>query len=365
VPRPDAPPGPRAGDAVVLGTARGCLRYRVTGLAAEVAFFALLSLPALVLGLVASAGYVGQELGTDVLGDLRARIGDLAGATLTADAVHGVILRTFDEVVRSGRPDVVSVGFLVSLWSGSRALNVYLDTIAIMYGLGGHRGIVRTRLLSLALYVAALAGAVVVLPLLLLGPGALAGVARTRLGVPESVLVWGGVLSWPVLVLVAVTGLATLYHVAPPVRRRWRACLPGAGLALALWLLASLALRLVVGGGLGRTGVYGPLAAPVALLVWLYLLALAVLVGAALNATLAALPTGSALTGSLPRARPRLLRSTGSAVTGSLPRARPGLVHDAAHVSGRDPECGGDLPEPRPVGLTPVRDRQVEVGEPA
>jgi membrane protein len=365
VPRPDAPPGPRAGDAVVLGTARGCLRYRVTGLAAEVAFFALLSLPALVLGLVASAGYVGQELGTDVLGDLRARIGDLAGATLTADAVHGVILRTFDEVVRSGRPDVVSVGFLVSVWSGSRALNVYLDTIAIMYGLGGHRGIVRTRLLSLALYVAALAGAVVVLPLLLLGPGVLAGVARTRLGVPESVLVWGGVLSWPVLVLVAVTGLATLYHVAPPVRPGWRACLPGAGLALALWLLASLALRQVVGGGLGRTGVYGPLAAPVALLVWLYLLALAVLVGAALNATLAALPTGSALTGSLPRARPRLLRPTGSALAGSLPRARPGLVHDAAHVSGRDPERGGDLPEPRPVGLTPVRDRQVEVGEPA
>jgi hypothetical protein len=272
-----------------------------------------------------------------------------------------------------------------------------------MYGLGGHRGIVRTRLLSLALYVAALAGAVVVLPLLLLGPGVLAGVARTRLGVPESVLVWGGVLSWPVLVLVAVTGLATLYHVAPPVRPGWRACLPGAGLALALWLLASLALRQVVGGGLGRTGVYGPLAAPVALLVWLYLLALAVLVGAALNATLAALPTGSALTGSLPRARPRLLRPTGSALTGSLPRARPrllrptgsavtgslprarprllgptgsalagslprarpGLVHDAAHVSGRDPERGGDLPEPRPVGLTPVRDRQVEVGEPA
>src|SRR3954454_21729866 len=104
---------------------------------------------------MASAGRIGQELGNDVLGDLRARIGDLAGATLTADAVHSVILRTFDEVVRSGRPDVVSVGFLVSVWSGSRALNVYLDTIAIMYGLGGRPGIVRTRPLSLALYRAA------------------------------------------------------------------------------------------------------------------------------------------------------------------------------------------------------------------
>jgi membrane protein len=343
VPGPDPSLGPRVG--VVPGTVRTCLRYRVTGLAAEAGFFALLSLPALVLGLVASAGYVGQGLGTDVLGDLRSRIGDLAGATLTADAVSAVILRTFDEVVRTGRADVVSLGFLVSVWSGSRALNVYLDTIAIMYGLGGRRGIVRTRLLSLALYAGTLAGAVVVLPLLLLGPGVLAGVARTRLGVPETVLVWCGVLSWPVVVIVAVAGLATLYHVAPPVRPAWRACLPGAGLALALWLLASLALRQVIGGGLGRTGVYGPLAAPVALLAWLYLLALAVLVGAALNATLATAPAPA------------------PAPTGSLPRPRPRLVHDAPEVGRRDSQCGGDVAEPRPVGRTPVRDRELEVGE--
>jgi membrane protein len=344
VPAPDASPAVPGG--VVLGTARTCLRYRVTGLAAEAGFFALLSLPALLLGLVASAGYVGQGLDTDVLGDLRSRIEDLAGATLTVDAVHGVILRTFDEVAHSGRPEVVSLGFLVSVWSGSRALNVYLDTIAIMYGLGGHRGIVRTRLLSLALYVVALAGAVVVLPLLLLGPGALAGVARTRLGVPETVLVWCGVLTWPVVALVAVAGLATLYHLAPPVRPGWLAGLPGAGLALALWLLASLALRQVVSGGLGRSSVYGPLAAPVAVLAWLYVLALAVLVGAALNATLAAAPARIALPGSLPRTRAR-------------------LEHDAPQVGRRHPERGGHVAEPRPVGLAPVGDRQLEVGKPA
>jgi membrane protein len=341
VSRPDASSAHRPQDGVVLATLRSCLRYRVTGLAAEAGFFALLSLPALVLGLVASAGYVGQGLETDVLGDLRIRIGELAGTTLTAEAVHGVILRTFDEVVRTGRPEVVSLGFLVSVWSGSRALNVYLDTIAIMYGLGGRRGIVRTRLLSLALYVAALAGAVVVLPLLLLGPGLLADLARTRLGVPDTVIVWAGVLSWPVLVLVAVAGLASLYHVAPPVRPGWRACLPGAGLALALWLLASLALRQVVGGGLGRSSVYGPLAAPVAVLAWLYLLALAVLVGAALNATLAA------------------------RVVVLLPGAGGQVVHDAPQVGRRDAERSGDVPEPGPVGLPAVGHRELEVGEPA
>jgi membrane protein len=337
VSRPDVSSAYRPEDGVVVATLRSCLRYRVTGLAAEAGFFALLSLPALVLGLVASAGYVGQGLGTDVLGDLRERIAELAGTTLTADAVQGVILRTFDEVVRSGRPDVVSLGFLVSVWSGSRALNVYLDTVAIMYGLGGRRGIVRTRLLSLSLYVATLAGAVAVLPLLLLGPGLLADVARTRLGLPETVLVWSGLLSWPVLVLLAVAGLASLYHVAPPERPAWRACLPGAGLALALWVLASLALRQVVGGGLGRSSVYGPLAAPVAVLAWLYLLALAVLVGAALNATLAAR----------------------TALLPARPQGR--LVHDAPQVRRGDAEGGRDLPEPGPVGLAPVAHRELEV----
>jgi membrane protein len=327
--------------AVVAATFRTCLRHRVTGLAAEAGFFALLSLPSFVLGIVASAGYVGRFLGTDLVGDLRSRIAQLAATALTPDVVHGVILRTFDEVVAAGRPEVVSVGFLLSVWSGSRALNVYLDTITIMCGLGGRRGIVRTRLLSLRLYVLALAVAVVVLPLLLLGPGLLEGVARARLG-PQSVFVaWLGVLYWVVLVLVAVAGLAMLYHLAPPVRAPWRRCLPGAGVALGLWLTASVGLRAVVGGGAGGASVFGPLAAPVALLLWLYLLALAVLVGAALNTSLDALGAGS------------------------FPRARPRLVDDAAQVRRGNSERGGDVPEAAPVGSGRAVEQQHEVGEPA
>src|SRR5205814_9211042 len=131
---------------------------------------------------------------------------------------------------------------------------------------------------------------------------------------------WVAVVYWLVLVLVAVAGLATLFHLAPPVRTAWRRCLPGAGVALALWVLASAGLRAVVGGdGVGRrASVYGPLASPVALLVWLYLLALAVLVGAALNATLERRLTG--------------------ATEASLPRSRRGLPDDAPQVGGRNAE---------------------------
>ncbi len=39
--------------------------------------------------------------------------------------------------MKGGRPDVISIGFLFALWSGSRAVNVFIDTITVMYGLDG------------------------------------------------------------------------------------------------------------------------------------------------------------------------------------------------------------------------------------
>jgi len=178
-------PALRRGLLAVLGrlardTARVCLRYRVTGLAAEAGFFALLSLPPLVLGLVASAGYLGHEVGGDVRDDLRDRIAALASTFVTPKVVGRVIVPTFNEVSRGGRLDILSLGFVLSLWSGSRALNVYVDTVSIMYGLGGRRGIIRTRLLSFSLYVAALLLGVVLIPLMLVGPGLLSDVLRER-----------------------------------------------------------------------------------------------------------------------------------------------------------------------------------------
>lgn len=268
---------------LVAGTFRICLRYRVTGLAAEAGFFALLSMPPLVLGLVASIGYVGQRLGQDVLDDLQARIAELAGTFLTPDAVQSVILPTFADVTAGGRGEIVSIGFLLSLWSGSRALNVYIDTVSIMYGLGGHRGIVRTRALSFSMYVAALLVGVVVLPLILIGPGLLQDFLSQRIdGLPS--LAWTGSLYWPVVTILTVVALATLYHVATPVRTPWVRDVPGAVLALVIWVVASFVLRAVISASVGGASIYGPLATPIVVLIWMYFLAIAVLIGAALNA---------------------------------------------------------------------------------
>ncbi len=270
---------------IVAGTVRTCLRYRVTGLAAEAGFFALLSLPPLVLGLVAGLGYVGDWLGEPIVDRVKGRIQELTATVLTEQAVRDVILPTFDEVARGGRLEIVSLGFVLSLWSGSRALNVYVDTVSIMYGLGGHRGIVRTRTLSFSLYVLTLLLGSVAFPLVLVGPGLIGRFLERRVdGLPS--LVWMSQLYWPTVTVFSAVLLTTLYHVATPVRSPWRRDLPGAVLALAIWLVASAVLRLVVTQSVDSTSIYGPLSAPIVVMIWLYLLAIAVLIGAALNATM-------------------------------------------------------------------------------
>jgi membrane protein len=277
--------GARALGRLARDTTGVCLRYRVTGLAAEAGFFALLSLPPLVLGLVASAGYLGRRLGPGVVQDLQDRVEGFARTFLTESAAQSVIGSTFDEVASDGRLDIMSIGFVLSLWSGSRALNVFIDTVSIMYGQGGRRGIVRTRALSFSMYVASLILGTVLIPLVLIGPGLISAWVKGLIG-DGAWQGWLGWTYWIVVVLFSVVALATLYHVATPHRTMWRRDVPGAVLALVIWLLASVILRFVLTHSVDGTSIYGPLATPIVILIWLYALAIAVLIGAALNAAL-------------------------------------------------------------------------------
>ena len=264
---------------LVGGTASICLRYRVTGLAAEAAFFALLSLPPLVLGLAATAAWFGARLGVASDAAFEEALRELVSPFLTEQVVEAALLPTLDNALSTPRLDLISLGFVLSLWSGSRALNVYVDTISIMYGLGGHRGILRTRALSFALYLLTLLFGAVTIPLVLVGPELLRAWLAPQLG---GLLL---LLYWPVVTVMGVALLTTLYHIATPVRTPWRHDLPGAVVALVIWVAASFVLRVVLGASIGGQSIYGPLAAPIVVLIWLYLVALAVLIGAALNAT--------------------------------------------------------------------------------
>src|SRR4051812_6790478 len=155
---------------LVVSTVANCLRNRVTGLAAEAAFFALLSLPPLIFGLAGSIGYVVSTFTDQRIGAFRRDVIDLALQAFTPDTVDKIIVPTMNDVLGGPRYDVISIGFVLALWSGSRALNVFVDTVTIMYGLGGHRGILKTRMLSFSFYVLGLMTSIITIPLVVAGP---------------------------------------------------------------------------------------------------------------------------------------------------------------------------------------------------
>lgn len=260
------------------GTSITAFNYRITSLAAEAAFWALLSLPPLVLGLVSSVGHLSGLLGEDMVDELRKWIITKSGTFLTQPAVDSVVTPMVDDIIKGQKVGIISVGFLISLWAGSRALMVYVDTITITYGLDGVRGYIRTRIQSFFLYLVGLVIAVVVLPLMIAGPAIVKG---TEIPGSDKVL---NLCYWPVVVSLSILFLTLLYHLSVPVRTSWWRETPGAVLALMLWIIGSVILRVYLSGAAAGVSVSASLSAPIAVMAFLYAGAFAVLVGACLNA---------------------------------------------------------------------------------
>ncbi|GAB3584451.1 YihY/virulence factor BrkB family protein [Calidifontibacter terrae] len=329
---------------LIRETIRVCMQYRVTGLAAEAGFFALLSFPPLIFGLLGGVGYLSGWLGENAVVRVTTGIEEYASRFLTEDSLREVLMPTISDALHGGRPDVISIGFVLSLWSGSRAVNVMIDTVAIMYGQGGHRGIVRTRVMSLSLYFVSLIFAAIVVPLIVIGPQLLSDWLPDRL----TVLM---VFYWPLVGGLTILGFATFFYLATPRKTPWVRDLPGAVLTLVIWVLAAMGLRWVLGNSVGGTTIYGPLAAAIVVLIWLYFLGIAVLIGAALNAATMRLWPVPEHTPAHERARERLQESV------QRTRARisrtDGVVVE--HADGTGPEA--DHPDDEAVTVPMLRRR--------
>ena len=257
---------------------------RVLGLSAETAFWQLLSLPSLLLALIATLGYVSRWFGHDTVNRTETQLESMFSKAFSPDVVQQLIAPTLHEVLRGQRADVVSIGFLLALWAGSSATATFVNTITIAYGMRDQRGPVRSRLLALWLFMGSMLVGVIVLPLLVLGPGLLADAFPDRDRQVASDVLHDAY--YPTIVVMLLIGLTTLYHLAPPRRLPWRRGVPGAILAMLVFLGGSAGLRAYITFILSHNHAYGTLAAPVAALLFFFILALGVLIGAEFNAAI-------------------------------------------------------------------------------
>lgn len=261
-------------------TVQDSLDDRVPGLAAEAAFFALLSLVPMLLAVVGTAGLVAQQFGEDAVKDLVAVVLLAPAQLLTPDAFE-----SFAELVRAtitrGQGKIISVGFLFALWAGSRAVATYLNALGIAYDIDDPRPAWRRRLMAVGFMLVASVAGVVVLPAMVLGPELMQRLLPYD-QLTTDILLW---LFYPLLIVASVGLLASFYHVGVPWDTPWRRDVPGAVLGVSLWLAGSVGVRVYAAVSISRSqALYGFMATPLVLLVWLYVASLAVLLGAELNA---------------------------------------------------------------------------------
>lgn len=254
---------------------------RTAGLAAEAAFWAVFALPWLILGLVAGISRVQGALNIDAVQRFRGTVLDVANQVLTPDAIDEVVDPLLDDVFGRGQTTLGVLGVVIAVWAGSRVVDALANGMTIVYQREGLRSLMRSKVVSLGVYLAGLAGLIVVIPLVLTGPTFVASYLPGLRSSAISVLL---ALAELTVVLVVVV---SLYHWSVPHRTRWLADVPGAVVAIGLWAVFSGLLRWYFAWIFREGSVYGVIAAPVAVMWWVYVTVLALLLGAAFNGALA------------------------------------------------------------------------------
>lgn len=261
------PGGVRSGLRLIVRTVVDTFDDRVPGLAAEAAFFAVLSLPPLLLAVLGAVGYLPIDVDA-----VQGTIADIARQVLRPETIEDVVEPIVRTLLEKGQAEVLSIGVVFALWSGSRATSTYITAITIAYDMDDPRPAWKRRLLAFLITVTGAAIGVVLLPALVIGPRLVAILIPDALGPAVEQLVVA--LYWPAAALVVVAILASFYHVGVPWHTPWLRDLPGALLAMTLWLSGSFGLRYYADIAIrGEGSVYAGIAAPLVVLLWLYVTA--------------------------------------------------------------------------------------------
>ena len=246
----------------------------VSLVAAGVAFYALLALfPAIaalisIWGLVADPAQLEQQIesvaaalprdAASILTEQARRVAQGAGGGMTVAAIAGIAF---------------------ALYSASAGMRAMMDGLNIIYEEGEKRGFIKLYVVSLVLTLVVLVMMIVALGVIVVVPVVLNFVGLG--GVAEALIT---ILRWPLLFALALAVLAVVYRYgASRDEPQWRWVSVGAVVATALWVLGSIAFSIYVRNFGSYDATYGSLGAVIILLMWLWLSAFVVLLGAELN----------------------------------------------------------------------------------
>lgn len=269
-----------------LDYVRAVQRNRVTGLAAEVAFYAVLSIFPSILALAAALGMIDSLIGEDAAASVQSGLVSALDGALGSEA--GSVTVAVEALFDEPSPGLLGLGLALVVFTASRGFNAVIKALDVVYDVEETRGLVMTRALALGLAAGSFVVGAVVLAMLVLGPlfGQGAELAD-EVGLGQ---LFATLWTWarpPLLVIFLTAWAATMFHLAPNHRTPWAADLPGAVVTMVLWIAGAIGFRIyLVFAGEDTNAVLGALGGALTLLLWLYVMGLALLLGAEVNALL-------------------------------------------------------------------------------
>jgi membrane protein len=250
----------------------------MTNIAAALAYYAFLAIPAALLVAVGLFSLLaGPSAVTTLIGKLHGIIPGQASNLLESS------LKNMTQHKGTG-VTVLGIGGVLALWSLTGAMQNLMWAFNIAYEREEGRGFVRRRITALGMVVFALIGFALSFGVLVLGPHLSTWIGNA-LGAKSIVKIVWYIAEWPLLVGGLLVAFAGLMYYGPNVKHpRWRFLSFGSVLAVVIWLVASGAFAFYVSKFSSYNKTWGSLAAVVVMLTWLWLSAVALLLGAEINA---------------------------------------------------------------------------------
>ena len=245
------------------------------GLAAQLAYYFFLALFPALLFLVAVISFVPITGLLDAVTAMLARVAP--GEVLT------IVREQLLKVANDKSTGLLTLGMLGTIWSTSSGMTAIIDTLNQAYDIQESRPFWKVRLMAVGLTVALALFIVISLALVLVGPTLAEKVAVWAHMGPVFAWTWK-ILQWPIVFALVTLGIALIYYFAPDAEQDWTYITPGSILATALWLVISLIFKFYIANFTSYTATYGIIGGAIVLMLWFYVSALAVLVGAELNA---------------------------------------------------------------------------------
>jgi membrane protein len=263
--------------AILVRAGKQALAHGITDLAAALAYYSFLAIPAVLLVAVGLFSLFASPDGITTLIDRLGTVVPSQATQLIEDS-----LRRMNEN-KSGSLVMVVVGFILALWTTTGAMTSFMRAVNRAYDRDESRGFVRQRLTAVQMVVAMGVAFLLVFGLLVLGP-VMSGWLGDALDI-EGVMGWlWWVAQWPILFVGLLAVFATVLYLGPDVDHpRWRFLTPGAVFAVAVWLIASGLFAVYTSMFDSYNKTWGSLAAVIVMLTWLWVTAIALLLGAEIN----------------------------------------------------------------------------------